>query len=253
MSTSILDALLRTLPADVPVRDIRVCAHFTAVVSRHTGLASTLRGLAAHHHGGPPISRAGDLLPCDARELAVLARSSSTLEASVGLAALNSLMDPTRLSCIEENAGALLAHEGRGRRVAVVGEFPFVRRLRELVGELWVFERRPAAGPGVLAEDEMPRLLPRAQVAGISSTTLLNHSLDRILELLPRDCYTVLVGPSTPMTPQLFELGVDALCGSVVADPPRALACLSQGATFRQVEGVRHVTALASGAPRAER
>ena len=97
----------------------------------------------------------------------------------------------------------------------------------------------------------MPALLPQVEVAAISSTTLLNHTLDGILAELHPECYTVLLGPSTPMAPLLFDQGIDALCGSVVVDPERVLACLSQGATFRQVGGIRHVTAVTGGHPTA--
>ena len=40
----------------------------------------------------------------------------------------------------------VLAERGRGRTVAIVGSFPFIPRLREQVGELWVLEQRPSEG-----------------------------------------------------------------------------------------------------------
>ena len=240
MSDSILEHLLLRLPEDKLVRDIRICSFFTAVLSRTVGLASTLRRIP---HCGPehPVRNAGGLLPASARSLAELMHSDSLLEASVGLAALNSLLNVAPTDYEEINAGDLLADRGRGRRIAVVGDFPFVKRLGQVADELWVFEQGDKVGPTLVAADRMPDLLPQAELAAISSTTLLNHTLDGILSELSDSCFKVLVGPSTPLAPVLFDLGFDALCGSVVTDRWRALSCLSQGATFRQVRGVRHV------------
>ena len=216
------------------VEDLRICSFFTAVTSRTVGLASTLRRIP-HRGAGPPLRRAGDLLPASARALAELAFSDRLLEASVGLAALNSLLEVDPSRCDESNAGDLLEDQGRGRRIAVVGDFPFVKGLGRVADELWVFEQGDRVGPDHAPADRMPELLPRAELAAISSTTLLNHTLDGILAALDDSCFKMLVGPSTPLTPALFDLGFDALCGSIVVDRRQTLADLSQGATFRQV------------------
>ena len=236
----VLDRLIDALSDDPEVSDLRVGAFFTAVVSRGVGLASTLRRVA-HAPGRPPVCRAGDLLPSGAAGLAELCRSDSLLEASIGLAALNSAISVDGSRLPERNASELLSERGRGRPVAIVGGFPFARILRGVASELFVFERGAQVGPGQVPAERMPELLPRVHVAAISSTTLLNHTLDEILGWLDPDCFKVLVGPSTPLAGVLLDLGFDALCGSVVDQPARALDCVSQGATFRQFRGVRHV------------
>ncbi|MDH5468886.1 MAG: DUF364 domain-containing protein, partial [Candidatus Aminicenantes bacterium] len=50
------------------------------------------------------------------------------------------------------------------------------------------------------------------------------------------------LGPSTPLSTVLFDYGFDAISGSMVTDRDRVLNCISQGANFRQVKGVRKVT-----------
>ena len=52
----------------------------------------------------------------------------------------------------------------------------------------------------------------------------------------------MMLGPSTPLSPVLFDYGFDATSGSVVVDRDVTLNCISQGANFRQVHGVRKVT-----------
>jgi uncharacterized protein (DUF4213/DUF364 family) len=54
--------------------------------------------------------------------------------------------------------------------------------------------------------------------------------------------YTLLIGPTTPLTPFLFDYGIQVLSGTVVADKEETFRCISQGATFREIRGVRRVT-----------
>jgi uncharacterized protein len=236
----VLEALIEALASEAPATELRVGAFFTAVASHTVGLASTLRNVP-HAPGGPPVCQAGMLLPATVGQLASLTRSDSLLEASVGLAALNSAVDVDVESLSSRNAASLLKERGQGRRVAIVGGFPFARSLLGVASDLYVFERGDRVGPGELPAERMPELLPQVEVAAISSTTLLNHTLDEILALLDPGCFRLLVGPSTPLSPVLFDFGFDALCGSLVLDQERVLACVGQGATFRQFGGVRHV------------
>ncbi len=66
-----------------------------------------------------------------ALDLARLAYSQSSLEASVGLAAINSLLEVDEARCLDVNAGDLLIERGRAKNVALIGHFPFVPRLRQ--------------------------------------------------------------------------------------------------------------------------
>jgi uncharacterized protein (DUF4213/DUF364 family) len=78
-----------------------------------------------------------------ARELAEYARSDNLLEASLGIAAINSLLDVDESRAVEINAGAVLAKRGYGKNVALVGHFPFIPKLREAAAQLWVIEQHP--------------------------------------------------------------------------------------------------------------
>jgi hypothetical protein len=52
----------------------------------------------------------------------------------------------------------------------------------------------------------------------------------------------MLLGPTTPLSPVLFDHGVDIISGTKVIDTESVLRCISQGATFQQVKGVRLLT-----------
>jgi uncharacterized protein (DUF4213/DUF364 family) len=52
----------------------------------------------------------------------------------------------------------------------------------------------------------------------------------------------MLLGPSTPLTPVLFDFGVDLLSGVQVVDIAATLASVEASVNFRKMKGVRRVT-----------
>ncbi|GAG46297.1 unnamed protein product, partial [marine sediment metagenome] len=131
----IIDDLLLTLDSQAPVRNIVQGPHWTAVLTRNCGLASTPHE-AGHHQGDAPVRDAGRLMNKDALELAQMARSGSSLEAAIGMATINSLIEVDEQQCVDLNAADLLEEQGKDKKVALIGHFPFVKRLRQAVGEL---------------------------------------------------------------------------------------------------------------------
>lgn len=235
----VLDDLIASLEHDAPVQEVRTCVFWTAVITRHCGLASTLRDESLPH-GHSRVRDVGHLLSKSGLELAQYARSDNPLEASIGMAAINSLLDIDESRCVELNAADLLIERGRGRKVALIGHFPFIRWLREAVGTLWVIEKRPHGNE--LPAQAAAQVLPQADVVAITGTTLINHTFESLVALCRPESFVVLLGPSAPLSPVLFDYGVDVISGTQVVDPLAVLRCISQGATFRQVEGVRLLT-----------
>jgi len=235
----ILDDLLATLDFEAGVKDIRQGPFQTAVVTRYCGLASTPHHPDFHQHHAA-VKEAGTLLTKSALELAHMAYSSSLLEAAIGMAAINSLLEVDERRCLELNAGDLLAKKGEGKPVALIGHFPFVPDLRRLASKLWVIEQYPKAGD--FPESEAKNIIPRADVVGITGMAFTNHTIEGLLSLCRRDAYVVILGGTTPLSPILFEYGADAISGTKVFDSAAVLRGVSQGATFRQLAGVRLLT-----------
>jgi len=127
---------------------------------------------SGHRHGQNPVRGAGHLHEHSTRELVELARSDSLLEASIGLAAINALLDVDEDACVEMNAD-----EG------------LIRLCR----------------PGV---------------------------------------FVLVLGPTTPLSPVLFDYGANVISGTLVTDPETVLRYISQGASFRQVKRGKSVKLL---------
>lgn len=247
MTSVIAKLLAEVAEAAASAVPSRICigAHWTCVALESEGrirggLASTLSGGDHHHESGPPIRDAGRLLTKSGYELASMAESDSLLEASVGMAVINALLTVDEAACVEVNAADVIAEQGSQRRVAVVGHFPFVPQLRDGAETLWVLELNPRAGD--LAAERAPDILPQADVVALTGTSLLNKTFDGLIELCRSDAYIVVLGATTPLSPVLFDVGVDAVSGTVVVDTDRAMLAVNQGATFRQIKGKRLLT-----------
>ena len=235
----ILDDLLSVLNPEAGVRDIRQGLFHTGVLTRHCGLASTLPRDALRQ-AQPLTKEPGFLLEKSALQLAQMAYSESLLEAAIGMATINSLLEIDQERCFELNGGDLIAQKGEGKRVAIVGHFPFIPRLREIAEEIWVIEKNPWEGD--LTEAEADSIIPLAEVFGITGTAFTNHTIEHLLGLCNPKAYVVILGGTAPLSPVLFDYGVDAISGTKVINPELALRCVSEGATFRQIKGIRLLT-----------
>ena len=242
---SVIDDLLAAVPTDhIRILDVRIGVSWTAVVTevegeRRCGLAATLSRLG---HDGPSVRDAGNLHAYSSRDLCQLARSDSPAEISVGMAAINALLPHPPGPWQDVNASELLAERGADKTVALVGHFPFVDWLRARVKTLWVLELAPK--PGDLPASAAAEILPKAGIVAITSMTLLNRTFDGLLALRQPDAQVMLLGPTTPLAPLLFQRGVDLLSGAIVEDIDAVLRGVSQGAGFRQLHrlGMRLVT-----------
>ena len=231
----ILEDILQHAKDDFPIRQILIGVHWTAVTSRHCGLASTMSEPPPHHDN--QVRDVGRLHQKSARELAQYIFSNRLLEASLGMAALNSLIEVDENMSEPLNAFDIIAEQGKGKTIGVIGHFPFIPALKKIAGKLWVFEKRLQDGD--LPEEEMKHLLPRCDVVAISGTTLINHTFETVIKLCREDALKVMLGASTPMIPVLFDYGIDVLSGCKVVDPESVLNSISQGATFKQINGIK--------------
>ncbi len=229
----ILEAIIDGVSIDSPVKEVRRGLFWTAVVSRNCGLASTmLRDISTQC--GEHKQEIQSLTEKPAKELAQLSFSKDISDASLGLAAINSLVDIIEDRLTETNAGDFLLKEGAGRNISVIGHFPFTDALRRVATNLWVIEKWPQ--PGDVSEKDAEMYVPLSDIVAISGTTLINHTLSGILALCPRKSLKMLLGPTAPLTPVLFNYGINIVSGSIVIDTQLALKHISEGANFRQLK-----------------
>jgi len=235
----LLEDLIATLDLDATIQDIRLGMFHTGVWSRSCGLAATLPRDALRQQ--PPLVRdAGNLRLKPPAELVQMAFADSILEAAVGMAAVNSLLEVDEKTCHELNARDWIAAKAEGKRIAVVGHFPFLPVLQKIARILWIIEKNPE--PGDYGEMEAERLIPQAEVVAITGSAFTNHTIEHLLACCDPRADVIVLGDTAPLSPVLFDYGIHAVAGTRVADPQTALRCVSEGANFRQIKGTRRLT-----------
>lgn len=213
---------------EAPIDEVVPGSHFIGMrAGNRAGLASVLGAKPS-----PEELRLAEELPGKPlAEAAALLLDESPFLVSLGAAALNTGLGVPNGCAGGQGAAELLAEQGRDAEVVLVGEFPFTPWLREQVGALHLFDL--SMGEGVVPRDQWEEVLARSTVVGLTGTTLLTRSMAWYLERA-RHAFTVIIGPTTPMSPALFERGADVLAGSRVAKPGPVFEGLRQGQSFRQ-------------------
>lgn len=235
----LLQEIIDALPdKPIQVRKVIIGIHWTLVASKYCGLASTMVG--QEQHGHVKIKDVGELTKKSAQELATWSLSDNLLEASIGIAAINSILDLNEQLLKEINASEVIANHCKDKNLVIIGHFPFVEKMKTIAHNCWVIEKRPFADD--FPEEAAKDFIPQADVIAISGTALINHTIENLLSLCPPSALVMVLGPSTPMTPLLFDYGISFLSGSRVIDEEAAITTIQEGAIFPQVKGTRILT-----------
>ncbi|GAA0526735.1 hypothetical protein FHS83_002095 [Rhizomicrobium palustre] len=241
----IYDALIEALPGNAKATACVCGLHWMGVRSSHGGV-----GVAMTPSDGPPLfAEAGSYTGRPLRDVAALIKSWNFYEAALGLAAINAaLNNPEAVEATHgvplgtlprANCFHYLREEFRGKNVAVVGHFRDLEPLKEICS-LTILERKPQAGD--LPDPACEYVLPGQDIVVITAVTLINKTLPRLLQL-SQGAKIVLTGPSTPLTPLLYEHGVSMLAGLVVQDEDAVLRTLQEGGQHQLFDfGARMVT-----------
>ena len=224
----LIDDLIASVRNQVaPVTDVRVGVSWTGVWGKFCGLSKTY-GVPVVH--GNYTRDMGYLTSKTTLELAEYSKSWNLIEASIGVAAINSMINCE--DATDANAQEIILKEGKGRKVAEVGTFPFSQELRKSAKEMWTFELDPALlnpAKGFIINTAAESIIPECEMVIITGSALINKSLERLLELAhSAKAYTIVLGPSTCVSRVLLDYGADLLGGVEVIKPEIVLRKLSQ-------------------------
>jgi uncharacterized protein (DUF4213/DUF364 family) len=134
---------------------------------------------------------------------------------------------------VEKNAEKLIASHGQGKRVVIVGHFPFSKRIREIANKLDILENRPQDGD--LPASEAENVIPQAQVIAITGMAFVNQTLPNLLNLCNSEAKVILLGASTPLSSILFEYGVHYLCGAITENIENVMRTVAEGGVYPQI------------------
>jgi len=180
--------------------------------------------------------RAGHLTELSALELAQLGLSWDVRSRIVGTAALNALSQlrlSIRLNRVLITKGNIADHlVVKGDVVTVVGNMaPMVDKLGAKAKRIYVLERTmQLRDDRTLPDTAAEEIIPQSDVVLITGTSIINGTVDRLLELSRNARELALVGPTAGILPTvLFDHGATAVATVKVTDANRVMKNISEG------------------------
>ncbi|HTP25175.1 MAG TPA: DUF364 domain-containing protein [Anaeromyxobacteraceae bacterium] len=251
---AVIDALVEHLLGESPlegrVEDVWVFHHWVAVRALRWSLAripaangSTLR---------PGNTNLASLVGRRVGEVArELWRSDEPVHRAAGAACLNAAI-PLATPLADGNAMGCFARRARRMKSCFIGHFEHAAAWRDAGFPVTIVELEPR--PGDIHWREAGPALEQAELVFITGLTLLNDTFDDVVYRTPNALIRVLMGPSVPCTPALFDHGIHVIGAMLVEDPSGLIEYLRRGGTssremtpkhlIRQVNWASHPTFL---------
>jgi uncharacterized protein len=224
----ILDHSFRFME-NLVVTDVRMGLGYIAVENSSGGL-----GLAYTFRNHLPsrccvFKDAGSLIGKSLKDIADLFFDHhNLLNAALGLAALNSV---AKVGNLDNISGDVLEHLDitRDEPVLMIGHFaPVEMQLKKLTANLSVYDDKDNSDNN--NSDAFLQIAKTSRVVLITSTTLINKTFENIIAKTPNARMRVLLGPSTPLFPDIFKNeGVHMLSGMTFEDNNKVKEIVSQG------------------------
>ena len=238
----IYDLLIEKSSAQTPIRDIIIGLTWTLCQADGMGLCMS-----------PAIPTktlpwSGTLVNRTIAELAPWVREWEPYQATIGMTAINTAINPHSSLPQRAKPIALLGSSNlavfehflpliRGRKVAVIGRYPGLSRYENEV-EMTVIERKPRDRD--LPDPACEYILPESDWVFLTGTSLVNKTFPRLVEL-SQNARIVLMGPTVPWLAEFAAMGIDYLAGVIVSNPEALRQTVAEGGGVRIFEtGVQY-------------
>ena len=165
--------------------------------------------------------------------------SGNPIEEVVGLATINAVFNHKKDFLKDAIPGDIFSEIKLDSKdeILMIGYFePLFKKLEGKVEKIWVIDK-PLEETSLKISD----ISDKIKLAIITSSTLVNKTLHSVLENLESVPEILLIGPTTPLNPEVFRFTpITWLCGSIVRDPEHLfrMVCEGKGATSFFKSGV---------------
>lgn len=150
----------------------------------------------------------------------------SPIEVSMAMACFNSTVDiPTNAN--EGNVFDLIYPYCKGRNIVFIGHFPRANKWRMEGLNVNIVELIPRE------EDidwrESADILNKADIVFITGIALLNDTIEMIIDRTKHAMFRILMGPTVPVIPELFNIGVHIIGGTFIIKEREAVCYWQRG------------------------
>jgi hypothetical protein len=224
-----LKATALDLAGQLLVRDVRMGLGYTAVQleNGHLGVAfnflDDIDGGCSVYAGPRPLAGR------PAMDLLNLFDSENMLESALALSCANALLNIPDQSYTQGASITQLDFQPDDR-VGMIGYFaPIVNKIVPRVAAVEIFERQSQPEKGIRSFEEAADILPQCHIAVVTSTCIINNTIDQVLGMVGQCREVVMLGTSTPMSKAVFsDTPVTLLSGIVVNDARAVLQAVSE-------------------------
>ncbi len=239
----ILNAVKSTIPESlfsIPLSEVASYAFVTTVKTKRLGLSMTLSDDRIFEFKlKTAVSHMGEVEKIGLKEIIKWTDSLNGIERSFAIAAVNSSINLKGPDYFTGNALELTKRLAENKKVAVVGHFPNMDHIKQVAKSFTILEKRPQEGDR--DAEAAVEVIPDSDVVAITGVTCLNDTLEGLLALKKNGAIFIVVGPSIPLSPVLFDFGIDVVGGAWVEDEDEVKRKMAQGGTARHVTGLRSV------------
>ncbi|MBW4512781.1 MAG: DUF364 domain-containing protein [Scytonematopsis contorta HA4267-MV1] len=230
----IYNLLLKSSQTDASVREIIIGLTWTFCQADGIGLCMS------PGHPTRTLPWSGTLVKTAIANLAPWIKSWDSYQATVGMAAINSVINPKSpllpesQPLLPKGSANLAVFEHflpliRGKRVVVIGRYPGLSDYEKEI-DLMVLERQPSTQD--LPDTACEYLLPEADWVFLTATSIVNKTFPRLVEL-SQNAKLVLMGPTLPWLPELADMGINYLAGVAVTHPEALRQTIAEGGGTR--------------------
>jgi hypothetical protein len=232
-----IDEISRDADPEPVIEDIRIYTNWVLVKTGTWSLSTIFRGMPGLEDRPGMDSWMGDWLGKPARESALqLLASRDTLRRAAGMACLKSLL-PVPGPAFSGNA--ILLAEAASARVPIcfIGYFEEAAEWRRMGRPVNIVELFPR--PGDIHWDDADEVLSEARIVLMSGLTIVNETLPAVIRRTPNAEIRIMMGPTVPPSPVLFDAGLDMLGVTLVREmePMARYAELGGGSISRSPPG----------------
>ena len=217
-------ALVESIDTDATIDEVVIGLNWSMIIAgRYCGVArSPSRGTEGARTIRPPEGFRGKSL----KSIARLLLSCDELSRSLGLAAVNAFWNLPQddYSVSQKKSWGFAGLEAPGDGVVVIGDFG--ANMKQRLPMVKVIEREPKLGQ--VAAENASDIINNTKKLIITGQTLANGSLELILRSSNAVDMRMLLGPSVPMAPVMFEYGLNQLGATAIHDVDAAKNFVSE-------------------------
>jgi uncharacterized protein (DUF4213/DUF364 family) len=232
------------LPGNLKISDVRIGVFLTAVI-----LSDGSCGVAGSIGDGHPVCTKqnrdfGDFTPgmIKGKSVEDLFESfkNSNLINALKIAVLNAvssrLLTTSGYKIVENSDPLDLVKIKPGQSITMVGAFQsYMQKIAETGAVLRVLELNEDAFNAdnrkyFVPADQYQKILPLSDILIITGLTLVNDTIDNLLNCMKPGSHVIVTGPSASLLPDvLFHKGVSSIGATRITDPVKLLEVVSEG------------------------